>query len=81
MPNLCISATFSPSKDAFLNSLSQFPSFLLKVLVATGGRKKKVYSGQKVFGEHRFIYSTVNVDVSKVTQCYQNRNQINFSIR
>lgn len=79
MPNLGIITTFFLSKDGFLNNLSHSPSFPIKVLVATGG-KKKVYSGKKVFGEYIFIDSTVNGDVSKVTQCYQNRNPINFSI-
>lgn len=81
MPNLGISTTFFLPQDGCLNNLSQLPSFLIKVLVATGGeKKKKVYSGKRVFGEYIFIYSTANGDVSKVIHCYQNRNQINFSM-
>lgn len=80
MCSLSISTTFFLSKDGFLNNLSHFPSFPIKVLVATGGEKKRSTVGKKVFGDYIFIYSTVNGDVSKVTQCYQNRNPINFSI-
>lgn len=65
MPNLGISTTFFLPQDGCLNNLSQLPSFLIKVLVATGGeKKKKVYSGKRVFGEYIYLYIVLQMEMS-----------------